>query len=55
MISGENTLSEILKKREHGELLLSEEEGKKFLGAIGINIPEGILVGSYDEAKREVL
>lgn len=55
MFRGENTLSGILKKREHGELLLSEEEGKKFLGTIGINIPKGILVGSFDELKQAVL
>lgn len=55
MIAGENVLAEILKKRGHGELLLSEEEGKSLLGSIGINVPKGGLAGNPDAAKQEAL
>lgn len=54
MITGEKALAEILKKRGHGELLLSEEEGKSLLGTMGINVPKGVLAGNLDEVKQAV-
>ena len=46
----QDILADISKKRELGQFLLSEEEGKRFLRSIGIETPDGSIVNQIDEA-----
>ncbi|MDP3285177.1 MAG: acetate--CoA ligase family protein, partial [Desulfobacterales bacterium] len=49
---GERTIAAILNKKNQGQLLLSEEEGKHLLESMGINVPAGVLVSTLNEARQ---
>lgn len=52
MVKTEQDIAAILEKREQGQLLLSEEEGKRFLRLMGINVPENVSVCDLDAAMQ---
>ena len=48
----EKAIAAMLDKREQGQLLLSEEEGKQLLASMGIEVPAGAVVDSLDDARH---
>ena len=48
----ERAIAAILDKRHQGQLQLSEEEGKRFLGLAGIDVPECHLASDLEGARR---